>query len=322
MVSQPSLHIWPYYLTGVLVIRHISILLLASVCLTGCDKVTGALGQTLACSSQAGHDTLISLVKEEVEKNVFGSSEEDYGTAVSKSKVRAALEQVKFLLEDIRTTKEDPNSTKKFCNGTLKVVFPAEMLNDADKTREFKGWNNVTQFADNSSIEREANAFKIDVDFNVQPTDDGEKVYAEMEDAKTAPNFIGAIVGGHLVTKAVQSVHQEQQQQEQLAEQQEQAALTEQKQATMGEAKAENDLSTQTINAIWSAIPSDQRDQLLPLQRAWIKKKSADCKVESASASIDPAEKETARLRCEARMNNERSGQLRRFTYNDETSYN
>ncbi|QPI75375.1 DUF1311 domain-containing protein [Sphingobium sp. Cam5-1] len=307
--------------TGVMMVRSVVGLLLASACLAGCGNVGSPFGEKLSCSSAAGQDTTISIIKDEVEKTIFAGSQEAYGAVISKSKIRAALDQIKFLIEDVRTSKEDPNSTKKFCTGKLKIVFPDAMITDADKTRELQGVNKVSELADNSGAEREANAFTMDIDFNVQPTDDGEKVYSELENADAAPTFVSAILGGHLGYKMVQQSHQQEQQQTQLAEQQEQAALTEQKQATLGEAKAEFDLSTQTINAIWGSIPSDQRDQILSLQRAWIKKKTADCKVEAAQASLDPAERESTRLRCEARMNNERSGQLRRFTYGNDTGY-
>ena len=302
-------------------LREVVVLLLASATLAGCGNAGNPFAEKLGCTSQSGQDTTVSIIKDQVEKVIFGDSEEAYGAVISKSKIRAALEQVKLTIEDVRTSKEDPNSTKKFCTGKLKMVFPDTMIADADKTREMQGVNTITQFADNTGAEREANAFTMDIDFNVQPTDDGEKVYSELENADAAPNFVSAVLGGHLAFKTVQASHQQAQQEQQQAEQQEQAALTEQKQANLGEAKAENDLSTQTINAVWSAIPTDQRDQLLPLQRAWIKKKTADCKIEASQVSIDPAEKEAARLHCEARMNNERTGQLRRFTYSD-NSYN
>lgn len=304
-----------------MVFRSSSFILVAGLCLSGCGNSGNPFAEKLGCGSQSGQDTTISIIKEQVEKRVFASSENDYGAVISKSKIRAALEQVKILIEDVRTSKEDPNSTKKFCTGKLKLVFPEAMIGDADKTRSLQEQNSISEYADNNGVERDANAFLMDIDFNVQPTDDGEKVYAELENADAAPAFVSAILGAHLGYRAVQQAHQQEQQQTQLAEEQEQAALTEQKQANLGEAKAENDLSNQTINAIWGAIPTEQRDQLLPLQRAWIKKKAADCKIEAAQASLDPAERESARLHCEARMNNERSGQLRRFTYNDNGGY-
>lgn len=300
--------------TGDTMVRSAALLLLASACLSGCGS---AFGEKLGCTSSSGQETTISIIKEQIEKKISSESEGTYGSIISKSKIRAALEQIKFVIEDVRTSKEDPNSTKKFCTGKLKVVFPDTMITDADKTREMQGLNKVSELADNSGAEREANAFKMDIDFNVQPTDDGQKVYSELENADATPTFISAILGGHLGYRSIQQSHQQEQQQAQLAEQQEQAALTEQKQATLGEAKAEFDLSNQTINTIWGAIPSDQRDQLLPVQRAWIKRKTADCKIEAASQSIEPSEREAARLNCETRMNNERSTQLRRFTDHD-----
>jgi uncharacterized protein YecT (DUF1311 family) len=73
-----------------------------------------------------------------------------------------------------------------------------------------------------------------------------------------------------------------------------------QHQADLAAAKTDNQLATQTIGATWKAIPDGVRHQLPPAQRAWIAKKTADCRVEAASSSTNPQEQEIARLGCDA----------------------
>lgn len=52
------------------------------------------------------------------------------------------------------------------------------------------------------------------------------------------------------------------------------------------------------------------RQRVLPMQRAWIKRKDAECKIEAANTSTDPTEREAARLQCQARFNNQRAGEI------------
>lgn len=41
--------------------------------------------------------------------------------------------------------------------------------------------NNVRQLADNVGLEGGPDSFKHNIDYTVQPTDDGKKIYAETE---------------------------------------------------------------------------------------------------------------------------------------------
>lgn len=74
----------------------------------------------------------------------------------------------------------------------------------------------------------------------------------------------------------------------------------------------------QTIAAVWKSLSPGTRARLLPQQKAWIRKKDADCRVEAASASTDPAEMEVARLACATRAEQERTTWLQ--PYRGETS--
>ena len=68
-----------------------------------------------------------------------------------------------------------------------------------------------------------------------------------------------------------------------------------------------------TTNAVWQGIPAESRARLLDLQKAWVRKKDADCRVEAASASADPTETQVARLKCDTRMQGERANWLRQY---------
>ncbi|HEX7751980.1 MAG TPA: lysozyme inhibitor LprI family protein [Novosphingobium sp.] len=296
--------------TGLLVV-----LLTAGV--SGCGT-SGVLGETPDCMSEKGHAALIDALKGKIESGAadVGGKDDSGIPRLPKSKIRALLKDVKFALLDIRTTKEDPNSTKRFCTANLKVTFSEEAVEDATKAAEAVGGNSWTDEADKLDFERGANWVKMPIDFNVQPTDDGEKIYAEIEDGNSIFKFLSDLAAASLLRRAIENAKHEQDRQEAEAKAQADKALADQRAASIAEARAAMDLSVQAINAAWQALDPDVRAELLPLQRAWVKRKSADCKVESASVSLDSSDREVSRMQCEVRMNNDRRNELQRLSYN------
>ncbi|HYI40610.1 MAG TPA: lysozyme inhibitor LprI family protein [Allosphingosinicella sp.] len=269
---------------------------------------------SLTCTDEDAVATTLQVVNNKVEKQVRNALERDDGTAVvGVAKIRATLKQLRLSIQDIRTSKEDPNSTKKFCTGRFKVVVPAEVLEDAEKGRELAEQGSVADLAEQQNFEAEANAFTSDISYDVQPTDEGDKVYAQVEDGDNVYSFVSGVVASHLARKALENEKAQQQQALAAQQQEEASALADQRAATLGEAKAENQLAEQTINTVWSNIPSETRSSLLPLQRAWIKKRTADCRIEAAANSTDPQEREASRLRCDTRLTYDRANQLRGY---------
>src|SRR3954466_2340997 len=238
--------------------------------LVSCGNLTKP---SLTYTNQDAVATTLNVVNDQVEKLVRNALKREDGTSVvGLSKIRATLKQLKFSIEDIRTAKEDPNSTKKFCTGRLRVVIPQEVLEDADKSREIARQGTVADLAEQQNFEAEANAFTADLSYNVQPTDEGDKVYAQIEDGDNVYAFVSGVVGSHLTRKALENAKVQEEQAIAAQRAEEEAALAQQKSATLEEAQAENRLAEQTINEVWRSIPSDARASLLDLQRAWIKK--------------------------------------------------
>jgi hypothetical protein len=297
----------------------LSLLLVFGFVLGGCSRTA------TDCSAADAQEATLSIVKEQLEKLTRQKidSAEGHGEILN-AKIRATIAQLKIILADVRTTKKDPNSSKRFCTAQLRVSFPDAVLADASKAREDAGATTISQLADERSVERDANAFSSDLSYNVQPTDAGDKVYAELEDAPATLSFYSEVVASHLLKasiegakSAAQEAAAQQQRNEQAALAEQQAAQTEQKQADLDQAKAENKLAVQMIGAIWNAVPRPTRDRLVDMQRAWIRKKNADCTIEAASASLDPLQKEAARLRCDTRAEQERAGWLRQYVVSD-----
>jgi hypothetical protein len=253
----------------------------------------------------------LDIVREQIRK--LAGQQEEGAPALSKSKIRATVQQLALSLQDVRTTKDDPNSTKQFCTGKLKLVAPADMIADANQTREMAGLNNVEEMADNANVDANANAFEADLDFNVQPTDDGQKIYAQLESGDEAIGFFAELVKDQLLKTAVADAKAEQDRisAEQNAAQA--AAAREEWSAALEQAQAENKMAIETINATWKAIPADVRARLLNVQKAWVRKKDAACRVEAASNATSEEQMQLARVQCDTREQNARANELRQY---------
>lgn len=278
--------------------------------------VAGCGNHSVECTDDSATTTTISIVKDALQSATAKTMQnEDGSSSAPLAKIRAAIAQLVISIDDIRTTKTDPNSTKRFCTGTLKIRFPADALDDAEKARAAAGLNTVSDLADSDEVTRSADAFTSDIDYDVQPTDDGSSVYAETDRGNALFGFASEVLASGLLKQSIEDAKRAEQQEADQQNAAQQAALNAQHQADLAAAKTDDQLATQTIGATWKAIPDGVRHQLLPAQRAWIAKKDADCQVEAASSSTDPQEQQVARLNCDTRTTRERIDWLNQYRW-------
>lgn len=261
---------------------------------------SGCTQSAVDCGAADAMQPLVEILKSDVEEQVTEQIRSaNRSDVVSRSNIRASISQVSFLVEDVRTSKEDPNSTKRFCTGVLRVKFPVRTIDDAEAARSSAELGGLTQLADDNAIDRQANSFLAELEYSVQPTDEGDKVFAETETRTPVLQLAAEVLSSALLRTVL----------EQGARAQEQA-MVEQQSASLDSAKIDNQLAAQTILATWRALPDGVRSQYLPAQRAWSRKKDADCRVEAAGVSTDPAAVETARLTCDTRATQDRTAWL------------
>ena len=266
------------------------------------------------CLSPESQASVSQLIKDSIEKQAITKMHDGAPQAnILDSSIRASVNGLKVVLEDIRTTKVDPNSTKKFCTANARIVAPLTVINDADQARSVAGANTIAQLAQQDNVERAADSFKFPLDYDVQPTDDGKKVYSEIPGTSDRSDFFAELVDSDLLKNVVEAKKNQEAQAQAEQDREQQAALDAQRNANRAEADAEDRLAIQVINETWSQLSPAMKSGLLDLQRAWVKQKIADCNIEAASASTDPMERETARLKCDTRMNTDRAGWLRQY---------
>lgn len=279
----------------------------AALLLASCNRI-GAV----ECNNTDGQAVISSLLSEQI----IQATREQLGTAASapqtnEAKIRATVAQIKILIEDIRTTKKDEASTKRGCAATLKLVLPLNMIADAEKFHTNNQLQSISSLTDAVGLQRSADSYTHQLTYSVQPTDDKKKVYGEVEAFGPVANALGEIIAAHMVLPILEASQQSEaaaaQAQQALLDQQTQA----QSQADLELATAENKLAVQAYSEVWKSLPDTVRAQNVEIQRAWAKKKTADCNIKAAETSTDPLIKEAARLRCETEQTQERVGELK-----------
>lgn len=286
--------------------KIVGALCLVPFLLGGCGEKVDA-----SCSSEDAQTLVSQIITEEAEKVAGEQKSADGSPLFDISKIRATLSEFKISIENIRTTKQDPNSTKKFCAGDVKIVVPAEVLSSADKGRELAGVNSVSQYVQANGFENNANSLKKSIEYDVQPTDDKKKIYVELDNAKMLAAVVSEIAQSALLKPILEAKKSEADAQAKAQQQEQEKQMEVQKQAALEQAKADNALANQTITELWKSLSEENRKMLLDQQRAWIKKKEVDCRLEAASKTTDPVEKEIVRLNCDTNATNQRVNMLR-----------
>lgn len=284
-----------------------------SICLAGCNKAT-----EVTCSSDSATAAAAKLVSDAIEKSAREGSaitlpDGSQMRLADDSAIRAAVNLLKITISDIRTTKNDPNSTKKYCTGTMKVVTPLSFQADADRTFSLVKYPSVNDQAATAGVQRNADMFTVDFDYSVQPTDDRQSVVAEADNQALHATFFSQIVLAGALRSKVEGLLQQAETLQQQKDAEQAAAQQQVRLADLDQARAENKLSVQSINAAWGNIDHDTRVRIVDVQRAWIKSKDANCRLQAAGASTNPTEVEIARLHCDTTANQGRLDWLRQY---------
>ncbi|NNG75496.1 DUF1311 domain-containing protein [Acinetobacter sp. ANC 4277] len=293
---------------------------------SGCDKVQSITGSSVKCDNE----TAKQLVVESFSKTVSDIAAErvkelidSENVTIDMGKLRSTLQQITFNVNDIRTNNSDPNSNKQYCVTEFVVKVPDQMVKDADAARAVHDENNIAQAAILSDLSFEANQLKKEIEYLVQPTDDGKKVYVTLENPDALAYFVRDIAVDSLVKTARQNAAEVSKQEEikrvaEVSKQEEikrvaeeEATAQEYQSVLISEAKTNLDKANENLNLVWNSTTKEVRSQLLEEQRLWLKKRALECRLESTN-SDNP---EIYRINCETNMTTQRTSELRQKIY-------
>lgn len=289
-------------------------LLCSTLVMSGCDKVQSITGTSVKCDDE----TAKQLVVESFSKTVSDISAERVkelinteNVTIDMGKLRSTLQQITFNVNDVRTNNSDPNSKKQYCATEFVVNVPDQMIKDADAARAVYDENNTAQAAVLSDLSFEANQLKKEIEYLVQPTDDGKKVYVTLENPDALAYFVRDIAVDSLVKNARLNAAEVAKQDEIKRVADEEAAAQEYQTVLISEAKTNLDKANENLNLVWNSTTKEVRAQLLDEQRIWLKKRELECKLESSNAE-NP---DVYRLNCEMNMTTQRTSELRQKIY-------
>ena len=281
---------------------------------SGCDKVQSITGSSIKCDNETAKQLVIESFSKTVSDVAALRVKElvdNENITIEKGKLRSTLQQITFNVNDIRTNNSDPNSNKQYCVTEFVVKIPDQMIKDADAARAIYDENNVAQSAILSDLSFEANQLKKEIEYLVQPTDDGKKVYVTLENPDALAYFVRDIAVDSLVKTARQNAAEVAKQEEIKRIAEESAVAEEYQSVLLSEAQSNLDKANANLNLVWNATTKEVRDQLLAEQKIWLKKRDLECKLESSNTE-NP---EVFRLNCETSMTNERTNELRQKIY-------
>ncbi|MBP8064290.1 MAG: DUF1311 domain-containing protein [Acinetobacter sp.] len=230
---------------------------------------------------------------------------------IDMGKLRSTLQQITFNVNDVRTNNSDPNSKKQYCVTEFVVKVPDQMVKDADAARAVYDENNIAQAAVLSDLSFEVNQLKKEIEYLVQPTDDGKKVYVTLENPDALAYFVRDIAVDSLVKTARQNAAEVAKQDEIKRVAEEEAAAQEYQSVLISEAKTNLDKANENLNLVWNSTTKEVRSRLLDEQKIWLKKRELECKLESSN-SDNP---EVYRINCETNMTTQRTSELRQKIY-------
>ena len=289
-------------------------LISCALSLSGCDQVQSITGQSVKCDN----DTAKQLVVESFSKTVSEVASQrvkeliaSENITIDMGKLRSTLQQITFNVSDVRTNNSDPNSKKQYCVTQFVVKIPDQMVKDADAARAVYDENNIAQAAVLSDLSFETNQLKKEIEYLVQPTDDGKKVYVTLENPDVLAYFVRDIAVDSLLKATRQNAVEVAKQEEIKRISEQEAAAQEYQSVLLLEAKTSLDQANENLNLVWNATSKEIRAQLLDEQKIWLKKRELECKL-SSNETDNP---QLHRFNCEANMTTQRTSELHQKIY-------
>ncbi len=283
---------------------------------TGCDGLPFGSTQT-ECGSEDAQKLIDDLLKEELEFSIQNQldAQKELGS-YDATELENAVKRIKIALSDVRTSRDDPDSDRFACRATLSLELPDQVESKANEVRSMAEMGTVRELANRYKMKRSGGTYSTDFDYFIQPTDDGKKLFAEMDDDAPALAFLGEVLASYLLADEIREEKiaedmamaeeeravREAEMAEKQMEAEMDAAFRAEGDAALNSAKVQRDLASDRINAVWMAMPDGARRDLDKLHSAWVKEMKARCASEAAGTDTRAAMRQSRELQCQTRQ--------------------
>lgn len=269
---------------------------------SACDNTTKP---TVACGSEDANQLVGKIVRENVEKDVLNTFDNDptFNDEAFKNigvtQIRQMLDSIKISLGDVRTAEKTDKSSKLQCEATLQLEIPASILQqaiDSNKNINGEAKNNADFFERDYRVQGAYHTKEIS--YSVQPTDDKSKTFAMLNQTIDVSTPIAKLVALALLKEPLN--HLAQQAASEAAAQEAELAMLNQKQlnAQLLEVTERHKLALTRINDYWKTMPKAVQDKLQPTQIAWNNNHQKECDLEAKTEGEDELSQKISNLSC------------------------
>ena len=202
---------------------------------------------------------------------------------------------------------ENETGDQKSCRARLAITVDPTLVKRAGDARTALELPNISDLTAQSAVEYDGTSkLTQEIDFSLNLADGGTKIRADLGTSFTLFDVLGELGAFNMLSGTIVKTKRDE-------EMREEQAQTEQQRAALDMARAENRTAIKAIGAVWSAIPSETRSELATLQKAWIRKKNADCRMESLATGGSEVDIQVNQLNCDTRAQIERANWLRSY---------
>jgi hypothetical protein len=296
-------------------VRFLGLAAMLSV-LAGCNAEV--FGGGADCGSDEAQQLIDQLVKEELEFAVQSEldSSKELGS-YDATQLENAIDRIKLRVEDVRSSQDSPGSSRLSCRATLLIALPKAVESTTNEARALAEMGTVRDIANRYKVKRRSGKYASEFEYFVQPTDDGSKLFAEIDGNSASLDFLGEVLGSYLLADEIRDekikadrAKAEEERQEREADQ----AVNAEAAAALKAAKVERKLASDAIGAVWDAMPEGAKKSINELHEAWIGEMTAKCAAEAAGSDERAAMREATKLECETRLVRNCASALQRNT--------
>lgn len=296
--------------------------MLAPLALAACAPVT----ETAACGSDEAKSVIDELFKEELQYAIQNEldKQKELGS-YDATELDNAVERLRVSLADVRTAQDDPNSNRFSCRATIQLDIPNEVERKANESLAMAELDNVKAIGNRYKMKREGGQFTTDFDYFIQPTDDGSKLLAEMDDDSAVLSFMSEVLAFYLLSDEIREEKiaedqaeaeekakiREEERKQKAIEDEAQAAFEGEAAAALKAAKAERQIASENIQAVWLAMPKAAQSSIEARHSAWVEQMKATCATRRGTDERE-AMREARELSCQTREVRNCTNTLRR----------
>ena len=136
--------------------------------------------------TQVLQNDLNELLDSELKNLINNGSIKDLEPA----KLKILAKNIQFTLTDSRTDFIDPNSTKTQCSIDLNISIPSDLVKKSNEARSKVDVQNVESQANELGINFTNNKVDLILEYVLQPSDSGEKVFAVLKNTQNINTLV------------------------------------------------------------------------------------------------------------------------------------